>query len=170
MVTVRSSGARPPEIRVKIPNELIDEFRQLYDQCYACGLANPIGLQLDDFRRVSDTQVAATFRPRPEHRGTVGSMHGGVIAAALDEICAWTAVLAADTMAVTAKLELRFRKPPGVEGEYQLRGELQERSGNRLRIEGALMDGYETLADAKGLFLATDSVESLWPAQLPIPE
>ncbi len=154
---------------MKIPDEMIDEFRRLYDQCYACGLANPIGLQLDGFQRISDTEVAAIFQPRPEHRGTVGSMHGGVIAAALDEICAWTAVLAADTMAVTAKLELRFRKPPNVSDQYRLLGKLQERSGNRLRIEGVLLDGSETLAEANGLFLATDSVESLWPAEWPTP-
>ena len=149
---------------MKIPEQLIPEFRQLYDQCYACGLANPIGLRLDGFHRISDTEVGATFQPRPEHRGTVDSLHGGVIAAALDEICAWTAVLAADTLAVTARLELRFRKPPNVSDEYQLIGKLQGRSGSRLSIDGALRDGAETLADAKGLFLATDPVESLWPA------
>lgn len=148
---------------MKIPPDLIPEFRELYDQCYACGLANPIGLRLDGFHRLSDTEVGATFQPRPEHRGTEGSMHGGVIAASLDEICAWTAVLAADTMAVTVKLELRFRKPVNVSDEYQLVGKLQDRSGNRLRIEGELWNGPELLADAKGVFLATDPVESLWP-------
>lgn len=149
---------------MKIPEHLIPEFRRLYDQCYACGLANSIGLRIDGFHRTSDTEVGATFQPRPEHRGTVGSLHGGVIAAALDEICAWTAVLAADTMAVTAKLELRFRNPADVGDEYQLVGKLQEQSGSRLRIEGALMDGSKTMADANGLFLATDSVESIWSA------
>ena len=148
---------------VKIPENLIPEFRKLYDKCYACGLANPIGLRLDGFHRISETEVGATFQPRPEHRGTVGSLHGGVVAAALDEICAWTAVLAGDTMAVTAKLELRFRKPLNVSDEYQLVGRLQERSGKRLRIEAAVLDGSDRLADAKGLFLATDSIESIWP-------
>ena len=148
---------------MKIPENLIPEFRELYDQCYACGLANPIGLRLDGFHRISDTEVGATFQPRPEHRGTVGSLHGGVVAAALDEMCAWTAVLAADTWAVTAKLELRFRKPLNVSDEYQLVGRLQERSGSRLRIEAAVLEGADTLADAKGVFLATDAIESIWP-------
>lgn len=148
---------------MQIPENLIPEFRRLYDQCYACGLANPIGLRLDGFHRISATQVGATFHPRPQHRGTVGSLHGGVIAAALDEICAWTAVLAADTMAVTATLNLRFRKPLNVSDEYNLIGTLHERSGKRLRIKGEVLDGAETMAEAKGLFLATDPVESVWP-------
>ncbi|MEE9533803.1 MAG: PaaI family thioesterase [Acidimicrobiia bacterium] len=149
---------------MKIPEHLIPKFRELYDQCYACGFANPLGLHLDGFHRISETEVGATFQSRPEHRGTVGTMHGGVVAAALDEICAWTAVLAADTMAITAKLELRFRKPVDVGAEYQLIGRLLEQSGSRLKIEGAMLDGSRTMADVKGLFLATDPVESLWPA------
>ena len=85
---------------MRIPDDQIAEFRSLYSDCFACGLSNPIGLHLDGFRRHSETEIQARFDPRPEHRGTVGSLHGGVIAAALDEICAWTAVLLADTMAV----------------------------------------------------------------------
>jgi acyl-coenzyme A thioesterase PaaI-like protein len=149
---------------VRIPDDRIDEFRGRYADCYACGLANPIGLHLDGFHRRSDTVVAATFTPRSEHRGTVGTLHGGVIAAALDEICAWTAVLLADTMAVTATLDVRFRKPADTTGSYVLTGSLGERSGRRLRITGTLGRDGEVVAEARGLFLATDSVASLWPA------
>jgi acyl-coenzyme A thioesterase PaaI-like protein len=148
---------------VRISDERIAEFRSLYADCYACGLSNPIGLHLDGFHRRSPTEIGATFAPRPEHRGTVSTLHGGVIAAALDEICAWTAVLLADTMAVTATLDLRFRKPGDTEGPYQLTGVLGEASGRRLRITGSLHRDDTTVAEARGLFLATDPVASLWP-------
>lgn len=135
----------------------------MYADCYACGLSNPIGLHLDGFHRRSETEIGATFAPRPEHRGTVGSLHGGVIAAALDEICAWTAVLLADTMAVTATLDIRFRKPGATTGRLTLTGTLGESSGRRLRITGAVSQDDTLIAEARGLFLATDPVASLWP-------
>jgi acyl-coenzyme A thioesterase PaaI-like protein len=149
---------------VRIPDDRIDEFRDLYSDCYACGLSNPIGLRLDGFHRRSATEIGALFDPRPEHRGTVRTLHGGVIAAALDEICAWTAVLLADTMAVTATLDIRFRRPGETDGRYRLTGVLGEASGRRLRITGSLHRDDTIIAEARGLFLATDPVASLWPA------
>lgn len=148
---------------MRIPDDRIAEFRSMYAECYGCGLSNPIGLQLDGFHRRSGTEIGATFDPRPEHRGTVGSLHGGVIAVALDEICAWTSVLLADTMAVTATLDLRFRRPGETAGRYSLTGTLGESSGRRLRIKGVLSRDDTVVAEASGVFLATDSVGSLWP-------
>jgi len=150
---------------VRIPDDRIVDFRSMYADCYACGMSNPIGLHLDGFHRRSDTEIGATYQPRREHRGTVGSLHGGIIAAALDEICAWTAVLLADTMAVTATLDLRFRKAGETDGQYALIGTLGESSGRRLRITGTLSRDDTVIAEARGLFLATDSVASLWPSK-----
>jgi acyl-coenzyme A thioesterase PaaI-like protein len=53
-------------------------------QCFACGDANPIGLQLGDIRREGD-EVHATLHPRPEYQGYPGVLHGGLSATALDE-------------------------------------------------------------------------------------
>lgn len=150
---------------MRIPDERIAEFRSLYADCYACGLSNPIGLHLDGFHRRSDTEIGATFRPRPEHRGTLDTLHGGVIAGALDETCAWTTVLLADTLAVTATLNIRFRQPGDTGGEYTLTGTLGESSGRRLRVSAALSRGNVVVAEASGLFLATDSVAEMWPSK-----
>jgi acyl-coenzyme A thioesterase PaaI-like protein len=146
-----------------IPDDRIDEFRSLYADCYACGLANPIGLRLDGFHRRSEKEIGAVFTPRPEHRGTVGSLHGGVIAAALDEICAWTAVLLADTMAVTATLDIRYRKPATPNGPLTLIGTLGEASGRRLRLGARMIRDTDVIAEAAGVFLATEPVSSLLP-------
>ena len=85
-----------------------------------------------------------------------------MIAAALDEICAWTAVLVADTLAVTATLDLRLRRPAEPSGALTLTGRLDSRSGRRLRLSGSLAREGTAVAEGSGLFVATDSVASLW--------
>lgn len=132
-------------------------IRERYNLCFGCGLANPIGLHLDGFRREGST-VTAQFVSRDAYRGFADAMHGGVVAAALDEIMAWTAILVADTMAVTARMELRFRKPAPPDGRYELVGTLVERRGKRLVMEASCRYDGVAVAEASALFLATEAL------------
>jgi acyl-coenzyme A thioesterase PaaI-like protein len=118
-----------------------------------------MGLHVGGFARDGDT-VTASFRPRDEFRGFHDILHGGVIATALDEILAWTSILVVGYMAVTAKLDLRFRNaaPSGV--DYQLEGNLVERRGRRLVMTASCRAGDDLVAEANALFLTTDPVGS----------
>ncbi len=96
--------------------------------------------------------------PRAEYRGFHGILHGGIVAAALDEVMGWTAILLEGTMAVTAKLELRYRNPAPAEGTYRLEGEILERRGRRLVIGARCTRDAVEIAEAEGVFLATERV------------
>jgi len=132
-------------------------LRDQYNDCFGCGLANPIGLHLDQFVATGNT-LTARFSPRPEYRGFAGVLHGGILAALLDETLAWTAMLLEGTFVVTANLELKFRKPAPVDADYAVRGEVTERRGRRLLIAGSALANDKVIAEATGLFLATDPV------------
>jgi acyl-coenzyme A thioesterase PaaI-like protein len=140
-------------------DDWLTRVRAEYGLCFGCGLENPIGLHVDHFSRVGNT-VQARFTPRDHYKGFHGVLHGGIIATALDEILAWTAILVAGTMAVTATMDMKFRKPASADSEYQLRGRLVERRGRRLVLEGVCSTGEIVIADARALFLAVDSIES----------
>ena len=131
--------------------------RARYDQCFACGLANPLGLHLDGFR-FEDGGVAADFTPRPEYRGFEGVLHGGIVATALDEILAWAAMLGEDTFVLTGTLDLRYRRPAAVSSQYELRGRVDERRGRRLLLSGSMAADGTEIAAASGLYLATEPV------------
>jgi uncharacterized protein (TIGR00369 family) len=77
-------------------------------RCFICGPANPIGLRLR-FRE-EGAGVAADFTPGELHIGYEGLIHGGLIAAVLDDamanIWAWRG-----EPAVTARLDVRLRQP-----------------------------------------------------------
>ena len=51
--------------------------------CFLCGIGNPIGLKLK-FYTDDEGRCIAHFRPRPEHQGYPGYLHGGIISALLD--------------------------------------------------------------------------------------
>ena len=132
-------------------------LRAAYNECFGCGTANPIGLRLDDFR-LDDGDLLASFSPRREYRGFEGILHGGIVAALLDETLAWTAMMLEETYVVTASLEIKFRKPAPVDSPYRLRGSVVERRGRRIQLAGQASTNGTVVAEATGLFLATEPV------------
>ncbi len=139
-------------------SDRVERVKQQYEGCFGCGRANAIGLHLDGFE-ASGTAIRATFTPRDEYRGFDGILHGGIVASALDEVLGWTAILVEGVMAVTAKLELRYRNPAPAIGTYTLEGRVSERRGKRLILEGTCAVGNTTIAEATGIFLATSPVD-----------
>ena len=132
-------------------------LRRRYNDCFGCGLTNPIGLHLDGFVATPD-ELRATFNPRPEYRGFSGVLHGGIVAALLDETLAWTAMLLEGTFVVTANLNVKFRNPAPEGAKYTVQGRVSERRGRRLLLAGSVHAGEKLIAEANGLFLATEPV------------
>ena len=133
-------------------------IRDRYDHCFGCGTANPIGLHLGDFAIDGDT-VTARFNPRAEYNGFADVLHGGIVATLLDETLAWTAMLLENTLVVTASLNLKFRTPAPLRAEYEVRGRVEQRRGRRLQLAGSASAGGATVAEATGLFVATEPLE-----------
>ncbi|NND04068.1 MAG: PaaI family thioesterase [Acidimicrobiia bacterium] len=132
--------------------------RARYNDCFGCGLNNPIGLHLDGFAREGD-ELAATFIPRPGFQGFAGILHGGILAALLDETLAWTAMMLEGQYVVTASLELKFRKPAPASSTYEVRGRVDDRRGRRMKLSGSAAVNSGVIAEATGLFVATESVD-----------
>ncbi len=103
---------------------------ELTDQgmCFACGQANPIGLKLD-FKFVND-DYCAEFIPKAEHQGYDNIVHGGIISTLLDEAMA-KLVYAKGFFAVTAQLNIRYRKPAHIGDILKISGRIinQPRKG-----------------------------------------
>lgn len=135
----------------------IETLRGRYDRCFGCGDANAIGLHLDHFTRQDDT-VTAPFVPRPEYEGFEGTLHGGIIATALDEISAWSAMYVHEVLVFTAKLSIRYRSTADADASYTLRGTILERRGRRLTIAGEMLSDGRTIAQSDGLFIVADEL------------
>lgn len=117
--------------------------------CFVCGVENPNGLNLS-FYDTGPGCVEAKWIPRSHFQGFPGIVHGGIIAAALDEAAART-VFGADgsaRMVVTATLEVRYRRPIPVDVELCITGTLKE-------DKGEVILAASKIEDQNGLILAT---------------
>ncbi len=107
--------------------------------CFVCGEKNPIGLKLklrtDPERGESTAEV--TFA---EHfQGWAGIVHGGLVAAVLDEAMIYAAG-AKGLKCVTAEITIRYVKPASTGIAYALKGRLVEDKGRIVLAESALLD------------------------------
>ena len=127
---------------------------RLYDQvCFACGGLNPHGLHLR-FNRDGEGAVICHYTPKVEDQGFPGVMHGGVLAALLDESMAWAMWAADRALGVTAKMETRYRKTVGTAGVLTVHGRVVRMRGRRIEVEASVDDtAGERLAEATALFM-----------------
>ena len=80
--------------------------------CFICGLENPVGLHLH-FYETAPGVIETTYTPPDHFQGYPGVLHGGIVAAILDEVSGRTHMgsNAEDPRFMfTAKLEVKYRR------------------------------------------------------------
>lgn len=122
--------------------------------CFVCGLANPFGLQLR-FYDSNDGEVTAEYTV-PEHfQGYPGVVHGGIVAAMLDEVCG-RVHMGGDPprFMYTARLDIRYRRNVPVGQPLRLIGKAGRSRGRTATSTGQLLgpDG-SVLAEAEALLV-----------------
>jgi len=130
------------------------DLKPHHEHCFGCGPGNPAGLGLR-FARAGD-RIHASLRLEPKHQGAPGFAHGGVIAAALDDTVG-TLLLVLRKPAVTAKLEIDYRRPAFIGRDYQLEAWTEGVDGRKLHLRGELREPDGTVvAEARALFLTVE--------------
>lgn len=148
--------------------------------CFVCGVENPHGLHLA-FQVTAPGEVTADFIA-PEHfQGYPGVVHGGIVAAMLDEISG-RAQMGDDPenprFMFTARLELRYRKnvPVGqplhlVGKALKSKGRTATASGKIFGPDGVLLAEAEALlVDVPGETLDADVLDALGWKVYPVQE
>jgi uncharacterized protein (TIGR00369 family) len=131
--------------------------RQLTDKCFGCGQQNPAGLKLR-FRTEGES-VRAEFTPSAAHEGYPGYLHGGITCALLDEAMGWAAYhLSSGALAVTAKVQIKFRRPLLIGEPLTVAACITRRSTRHLWTEATIKrkDG-KLAAEAAAIMVISDS-------------
>jgi uncharacterized protein (TIGR00369 family) len=106
--------------------------------CFVCGQENPLGLRLP-WTLGPDGKAVSQFRAGRHHQGWTGVVHGGILAALLDEAMAQRLRLGGlNTM--TAKLEVRYRRPTPLDVPLIAEGWIESESSHGLRLRAIVRD------------------------------
>jgi acyl-coenzyme A thioesterase PaaI-like protein len=109
-------------------------------------------LRVEYFTRASDRALVARVWFGPGSEGPPGYVHGGAVAAALDEAMGAAAWLAGH-VAVAARIVIDFREmvPLGLKGVIDTRVDTID--GRKVTVRARLVDGDRVLAEGEGLFV-----------------
>jgi acyl-coenzyme A thioesterase PaaI-like protein len=89
------------------------------------------------------------------YEGPPGHVHGGFVAATLDELLGMTMAVQ-HLPGMTGRLTVRYRRPTPLHTELRVVGEVTRVDGRKVRVEGAIERDGEPCAVAEGLFLLVD--------------
>ena len=105
--------------------------------CFGCSPDNPIGTRMRFFE--DGDSIVSIWRPTQDHQSWRNTLHGGIQAVLLDEVCGWVVFHLLKTAGVTAKMEMRYLKPVSTLQPYlKLRAYLKEMRRNVAIVVGEI--------------------------------
>lgn len=117
--------------------------------CFVCGRENPAGLKMD-FYTTAPGETRAEFSVPSDYEGYPGMVHGGIIAAMLDETGGRAWMDDPNHFMVTAQLNIRYRKPVPTGTPLVLLGLAGMRRGRVAEAHSEIHGpGGEVLAEAE---------------------
>lgn len=139
------------------------------NDCFVCGRKNPRGLYMT-FYDDGDDEVWSDYVVSGEYQSYPGIVHGGVVAAMLDEVVGRVAMIGDHHhFMMSVKLEVKYRHPVPTETPLKITGKIVKLRGRLGRAVGeiALPDGTiaaeasMTLADVPTELIAGANLEAL---------
>lgn len=105
--------------------------------CFGCAPNNPAGVKMEFYEDGDD--IVSIWKPESKYQGWLNTLHGGIQAVLLDEICAWVVIRKKQTTGVTFKMETKYKKPIStVDEELTLRARIVNEKRNAIFIEAEI--------------------------------
>jgi uncharacterized protein (TIGR00369 family) len=139
------------------------------DHCFICGRKNPHGLYLTFYDNGQDEVCSEHIVP-DEYQSYPGIVHGGIIAAMLDEVVGRVAMIGDHHhFMMSVKLEVKYRQPVPTESPLRIvgrvvkmRGRLGKAVGEIYLPDGSIAaESSMTLADVPAEMLVGVDLEAL---------
>lgn len=128
--------------------------------CFVCGEDNASGLRTRFY--VEEDRVKMPLTAVEHHCGYENTVHGGIVAAALDECMGWAAARAIRRMCVTAELTVRYIDRVPVAPDLVVEAEVTKAHKRMVQTEARIVDGTgKVFARAEGRFLPLSAAETL---------
>lgn len=112
--------------------------------CFGCSPENPMGVKMEFYE--DGDEIVSFWKPKPEYQGWLDTLHGGIQAVLLDEICAWVIVRKLQTTGVTSKMETRYRKSISTNDTLlEIRASIQEQKRNIILVKATIYNSAKEI-------------------------
>jgi acyl-coenzyme A thioesterase PaaI-like protein len=115
-------------------------------------VAPPLFLEVVDGADGGPPEIRGSAWFDYHYEGPPNCVHGGVIAAAFDEILG-AANIVAGSPGMTGTLNVRYRKPTPLRSDIRMEARFLDRNGRKIRTWAAMYHGEVMTAEAEGLFI-----------------
>lgn len=122
----------------------------IYNNCFACGQNNPIGLKLTF--EYTENQAISYYTVSTNFQGYVGITHGGIIATLLDEAMA-KVILHQGMEAVTGEITIKYRQAVPTGKEIKLIGEIIQEKSRTVKTQGRIEFDGKLCVEANATFV-----------------
>lgn len=107
--------------------------------CFGCAPANPSGVKMEFYE--DNQEIVSVWRPQTIYQGWIDTLHGGIQAVLLDEICAWVVLRKMQTTGVTSRMEIRYKQAISTTDFFLiLRASIQETRRNLATINARIFN------------------------------
>ena len=97
--------------------------------CFGCAPNNESGLKMEFYE--DGDEIVSKWVPEARFQGWLNTLHGGIQATLLDEICAWVIARKLQTAGVTSRMETQYLKPiHTTDSHLTLKGRIKEQKRN----------------------------------------
>jgi acyl-coenzyme A thioesterase PaaI-like protein len=147
---VAAAGRAPASSR---PVSFYAGMENFHDTGPIVGLSNPIAPPLEAHVDVEAGVVRARARFSAAYEGAPGLLHGGILAAAFDELLGMATVFSGGA-GMTRDLHVRYLRPTPIGVELSFLGRLDRAEGRRLFVSAEVEASGIRTAEASGVFTA----------------
>ena len=122
-------------------------------RCMGCGPENPdsLGVRV----HFEGDRVHGTVTLDHRHGGAPGYVHGGALAAVMDDLLGNVLILI-NRPGVTATMTVDFRRPALLGRPLRLEAWCEKIDGRKLHLRGEISDGDQLVAEGRALFIHVD--------------
>ncbi|MEA2398823.1 MAG: hypothetical protein QOK25_2379 [Thermoleophilaceae bacterium] len=124
-----------------------------HPNCMGCGDENPAGMGMR--MRIDGDRVFGEVTLDSRHEGAPGYAHGGAISTVLDDALGML-LFVLRRPAVTARLEVNFRRPAYLDQLFDVEAWVDEVKGRKLHLAAELRSAGELVADGRALFIEVE--------------
>ncbi len=129
------------------------DARAMFDSSPVIGLGNPVAPPLRAV--IVGDHVEATVTFGNAYEGPPGHVHGGIVAAAFDEVLGMAQSLSG-AAGMTGTLTIKYRQPTPLHRELLFTGRVVRREGRKIFASGTLHAAEVLCAEAEGIFVSVD--------------